>query len=137
MADAIQTRAYFLDASTGAFKDNTSKTITPQMQRDFCLSTDWIRKSVSTKTTDYTLTDSDDIVLGNHASTPFTLTLPTAAGRTGKVFYIKNINTAAVTVDGNASETIDGETTVVLSQKLQSITIVSDGTNWVVIGGVN
>lgn len=137
MADTIRTRDYFNNATTGAFKDNTSKAITPQMQRDFCLSTDWIRKAIVVKPTTYTLTDDDDVVLGDNALTGFTLTLPTAIGRTGKVFYIKNINFAAVTIDGNGSETIDGETTLVLSQKNQSVIISSDGANWVIIGGAS
>jgi hypothetical protein len=35
-----------------------------------------------------------------------------------------------VTVDGNASETIDGALTYALAVQYQSITIISDGTNW-------
>lgn len=88
--------------------------------------------AVSTKTTTYTATSSDYIILGNHASTPFTINLPAATG-SGQVFIIKNINTAAVTVDANASETIDGSLTQVLATN-NSITIVDYATGlWAII----
>ena len=40
---------------------------------------------------------------------------------------------SAVTVDGNASETIDGATTYPLGAQWKYVTIVSDGTNWVIV----
>jgi len=89
--------------------------------------------AVVTKTTAYTTTISDYMVLGNHASTAFTITLHAAStaydGTIGQVMQIKNIGAAIVTVDGNASETIDGNLTITLNQ-YDSITIVSDGSNW-------
>ena len=41
-----------------------------------------------------------------------------------------------VTIDGNASETIDGATTYALSAQYQSISIYSDGSNWHVVAKV-
>lgn len=91
--------------------------------------------AITTKTTTYTTTISDYMVIGNHASTDFTITLHAAStaydgtAGIGQVMQIKNIGVAIVTVDGNASETIDGNLTVTLNQ-YDSITIVSDGSNW-------
>ena len=50
--------------------------------------------------------------------------LPAATG-SGRILTIKKLDssTATVTIDGNASETIDGETTFVLSMQYESITI--------------
>lgn len=92
-------------------------------------------KNSATKTAAYTLTANDDIVLGN--TNAFTLTLPTASGITGKVYTIKKINTEydeALTIDGNGAETIDGNATHILYTVNSGITIVSDGTNWQIIG---
>ena len=92
-------------------------------------------KNLVTKTGAYTLTASDDIVLGN--TNAFTLTLPASSGITGKVYTIKKINTEydeALTIDGNSSETIDGALTYVIYTVDSGITIISDGSNWQIIG---
>ena len=62
----------------------------------------------------------------------FTVTLPTAVGISGRIYIIKNSGTGTITVDGNASETIDGAATVALTQ-YQKATIQSNGANWIVI----
>lgn len=88
--------------------------------------------SLNTITTTTTLDNTYYAVLCN-SSSAFTVNLPAAASNTGRVYYIKNINTGTVTVDGNASETIDGATTYALSTQYQAIMIVSNGTNWFII----
>jgi hypothetical protein len=92
-------------------------------------------RTVVTKTGAYTLTDYDDVVLGDATSAAFTLTLPAAASNTGLEYSIKKIDSSAnaVTIDGNASETIDDSTTRVLSSQYDSVTIVSDGTEWWIV----
>jgi hypothetical protein len=90
--------------------------------------------AVASKTGAYTLTTSDDVILADASGGAFTLTLPTASGNTGKVFHLKKTDssTNAVTVDGNGTETIDGATTFLLTGQYSEISIVSDGTNWVI-----
>ena len=83
------------------------------------------------KTSTYTLTASDYLV--DCTSGTFTLNLPTAVGISGKVYVIKNSGNGVITLDGNASETIDGALTFTLSQQFSSITIMSNGTNWIII----
>lgn len=63
-----------------------------------------------------------------------TITLPTAVNNTA-AFIIKKIDssTNTVIVDGNASETIDGDTTITIYDQYNYIEIISDGTNWKVI----
>lgn len=82
-----------------------------------------------------TLTAGHDVVLCNATSAAFTVTLPAAASNTGRRYSIKKIDSSAnaVTVDGNGSETVDDSTTRVLSMQYDSISIVSDGTEWWII----
>lgn len=63
-----------------------------------------------------------------------TITLPTAVENFA-AFIIKKIDssTNTVIVDGNASETIDGDTTITIYDQYNYIEIISDGTNWKVI----
>lgn len=67
-----------------------------------------------TKTANYLATATDDVIVCNKA-TAMTITLPAATG-SGKVYWIKSIGAGAVTVDPNASETIDGELTQTVKQ---------------------
>jgi ribosomal protein S4E len=64
-----------------------------------------------------------------------TITLPTAAGISGKIYRIKKSDSSAntVTIDGNASETINGATTVVISYQNSCASVQSDDTNWNII----
>ena len=85
---------------------------------------------VVTKTGTYTIVLTDDMIRCNGT---FTVTLPAVASTpTGKVFYIKNIGTGTVTVDGNLSETIDDTTTKVLAQ-YDGMAIINDGTEYWII----
>ncbi len=69
----------------------------------------------TTITADTTLSGLHHVVLCNNSS-DITVTLPAAATYPYRSYFIKKIGSNAniVTIDGNASETIDGSTTVVL-----------------------
>lgn len=84
------------------------------------------KAGVSIKTTTYTATVNDYILLGNHATTAFTINLPAATGSC-QVLVIGNINAAVVTVDANGTETIAGALTQTLNQ-WDSIMICDYGT---------
>lgn len=89
-------------------------------------------QNVATETTTDTLTVSDDTVLADATSAAFTLTLPTAVGNTGKTFTIKKIDSTVnlVTIDGDGSETIDGDANRKLATQYESITLVSNNVSW-------
>lgn len=87
---------------------------------------------VNTVTTDTTLDGTYYLVLVNSASNR-TITLPAAVSHSGREYRIKNINTGIVTIDGNASETIDGATTYALSSQYASVDIICDGSNWHIV----
>jgi hypothetical protein len=60
----------------------------------------------------------------------FTINLPTAVGRIGKTFNIKNNGTGIITISPNGSETIETQTSWLLSSKFDEISLMSDGANW-------
>lgn len=87
---------------------------------------------VFNKTANATLatTEFDSVILVAPASAT-TITLPAASGRKGKWYNIKRTEASAnaVTIDANASETIDGNLTVPVWAG-QNIVVMGDGTNW-------
>jgi hypothetical protein len=86
---------------------------------------------LANKTSTYTI-DNEDCVI-NCTSGTFTVTLPTAVGISGQYFVIKNSGSGVVTIDANASETIDGAPDFTLSTQYESVTVISNGANWAVI----
>jgi hypothetical protein len=62
----------------------------------------------------------------------FTVTLPTAVGREGREFSIKNSGTGTITIDGDGTETIDDELTQEIDQD-DNIVIVSNNVGWIII----
>lgn len=72
------------------------------------------KMSTTTKTDTYAVLATDETVVCNKG-TAMTVNLPASLGD-GRRVFIKNIGAGVVTVDGNASETIDGETTQSLAQ---------------------
>jgi uncharacterized protein (TIGR02145 family) len=89
--------------------------------------------NVTTITSATTLNQTHNVVLCNTG--PYTVTLPAAAANTGKVYYIKNIDSDGddIIVDGNLTETIDGATVFLLDPYKHSVRIISDGTKWHVL----
>jgi len=89
-----------------------------------------IPHTVLAKTSNYTVTTSDGahcIVLGTGT---FTVTLYAASGNTGRTVTVKNVSTGVLTVDANASETIDSSLTQIIAARYQSLTLLCDGSNW-------
>jgi hypothetical protein len=80
-----------------------------------------------------TVQDYDDVIVCG--GTTYTVTLPAASGNSGRVLYIKRNSSGTITIDGNASETIDGATTLLLSTSLASAVLICDGSNWFSFGG--
>lgn len=88
-------------------------------------------RAVTTKTTTYTVTKNDEVVVCDSA-TPFTVTLLAATG-SGQTYAIKNINTGAVTIEGASSDTIDGDLNQLVYED-ECIQLVDYAANaWVII----
>ncbi len=94
--------------------------------------------AVDAKTAAYTVTtgDATKTIAVDASSGALTVTLPAAASATnGFEVTVKKTDSSAnaVTIDGNAAETIDGATTLVLSNENDSATLRCDGSNWFVV----
>jgi hypothetical protein len=91
-----------------------------------------------------TLTVTENVTLNNNhgavilcgASGAITITLPAAASarKCPLTFINKSGNT--VTIDANASETIDGSSTIQLASVRASATLLTDGTEWFIVSRV-
>ena len=83
-----------------------------------------------------TVTTADHIILKTAVTANDTITLPTIAP-TGQIFTIKDAAGGAaannITVVCASGETIDGASSKVLSTNYESFTIISDGTNYLII----
>jgi hypothetical protein len=88
--------------------------------------------NIVTTSANYNFADTDCIVLANPTSNQ-TLSLPWAGLRSGRVLTIKRVAVNGFTVTVNTGgENIDGSTSILLSG-YDSVTVISDGTNWRVI----
>ena len=83
------------------------------------------------KTGTYTITASDYTI--DCTSNTFTVTLPTAASITGRIYVIKNSGAGTITIATTSSQTIDGVTTQTLSTQYSSYTVQSNGANWIIL----
>lgn len=92
---------------------------------------------VTVTTVSYTALVTDVVIGVTDTSAARTITLPALSGNTGKMFVIKDMTGAAstnnITIDANASETIDGALTQVISSNYGSITLVADVGGWIMI----
>ena len=88
-----------------------------------------------TKTASYLATFEDHVILCDATSSAITITLPVASTVEGLILHIKKTDNSvnAITVDGDGSETIDGGTTAVIDTQYESITIISDNSNWFIL----
>ncbi len=92
--------------------------------------------ATATKTTNYTVTTTDAVILADATSGNVTITLPAASGSTGYRFYIKrvdNTTTNSVTITPNGGDVIDGFNGISVVSQYDSYELVSNGTNWYII----
>jgi len=87
------------------------------------------------KSANYTVLTSDrnKVLLVDATAGNITITLPASAAATsGYEVTIKKIDssTNTVTIDGDASETIDGSSTYVLRNQYDVAVLIADATNW-------
>jgi len=92
----------------------------------------------SSKTTAYTVVAEDNkkLIEGDATGASFTITLPPAATtQDGFTIAFKKTDVTAntVTIDGNASETIDGATSYILANRYDFVVLQCDTTTWNII----
>lgn len=90
---------------------------------------------LTARTSNHNVTATDHIIPCDATSGAFNVTLPTASGRSGQTYTIKKTDSGAnaVTVNTTSSQTIDGSTTYSLATQWKYVTVVSNGSNWLII----
>jgi len=82
----------------------------------------------------YSALATDNVILANAGSNAIAITLPGASTVIGREYVIKKTDgTANVITITASSGNIDGQTNAYISVQYQSLTIISDGTNWDII----
>lgn len=90
----------------------------------------------SNKTRGTSGNDDATVYLVDCTSGDITFTLPAAADfPMGIPLHFKKIDNTAnsLTIDGNGSETIDGDTTLIITDQYDAPAIITDGANWWII----
>lgn len=91
--------------------------------------------SVVTKTTTATLTTSEGVIQLDASGGAFTVTVPAASGRSGKIFYLIKISTGnnIVSIVPTGADTLAGETLQKIYFYQENMLLVSDGvSNWII-----
>jgi hypothetical protein len=86
-------------------------------------------------TSNTTLTENDEFVFGNASGGAFTITLPSAVTFTRKVYQItRTDNTPSIALSiTSTSGTVGGKATYKLMTQDESLFVISDGTNWLLV----
>jgi hypothetical protein len=90
--------------------------------------------ALTTKTSAYTLIATDSVLLADATSAAFQVTLPSPSGISGRQYTIKKIDASgnAVTI-ASAAGNIDGAATKVLSAQWSYLSLISSGSDWVIV----
>ena len=95
-----------------------------------------VRPTVVTKVADFTLADDEGWVINNKSGSTCTVTLPAASSAPGRVVNFKNLQLQTlVSASSNVVPLIGGAAGTAILPGLVGawVTLVSDGTNWVVM----
>ena len=95
-----------------------------------------IALETTTSAASATLTNAQTTILCNASGGVRTYTLPAASSNAGRVYWIKKTDSSAnaCIIDGNSSETIDGNLTISVTGQYDAVSIQSDGSNWFRLG---
>jgi hypothetical protein len=89
-----------------------------------------------TKTADFTVADNETWIINNKSGSTCTVTLPTASAWTGRILTFKNLQAQTLVSASSNVVLIDGTvagTAILLAVVGNWATMVSDGTNWVIM----
>jgi hypothetical protein len=84
---------------------------------------------------DYEAGIGDDVIAVDASGGAVTISFPVASDFENKIWTIKKIDSSsnAVILDPDSSETIDGATTYSISTQYDSVSIISNGTNFEIV----
>jgi hypothetical protein len=85
-------------------------------------------------TADYSMSSSDDVILAYSTLNPINVYIPTAISAGGKEVTIKMVaGIEPVTVVPSGAELIDGQGSYTITHRYESITLLSNNSNWFII----
>lgn len=87
--------------------------------------------TVTTKSVDYTATETDETIILDTSSANRTLTLPAASNLPGKKFIIRMSSDSNLGIITPSSGTVCGQSSIRLSGIGDAVEIQSDGSNWI------
>ena len=102
--------------------------ITASQVSDFTTASQAVPLVYTTQAAPYAVATTDEVVLMTGTGNA---TLPAPAG--GKSVTVKNVGAGVITVVPNAAESIDGAASFNLPTQYDAVTVMSDGTDWLVI----
>jgi hypothetical protein len=123
------TNLFFTDASTDRVGIGTN---TPLSKFETAGSRGVKVSSITNAASPYTAAN-EEVILCDATSGAITVNLPDAIA--GRIYTIKKTDASVntVTIDGDGADTIDGVATKVLVYQNDSVTVVSNGTNWFIL----
>jgi hypothetical protein len=139
----VSLNAFSIDALSDVDTTSTAPTTNQVLSWN---GTNWIpatvgggatRPTISDKTSNFTISTPSATTLQEiytvSGSSAVIITLPDATACASMRYDIKRLGTATVTVACNGSQTIDGSATIQILAQYASATVVSTGTNWIII----
>ncbi len=120
LASSTQSNVLYYNSSTGAITYASAPT------------GGYSVASISTTHTE-TATSGTKILKADTTGGAFTITLPTAVGNTATIIIKKVAGSATLTIDGAGTETIDGGATASIVEVYESVTLISDNSNWQIV----
>ncbi|MFP4543451.1 MAG: beta strand repeat-containing protein [Candidatus Kapaibacterium sp.] len=114
-------------SNTGQVGVNTSSP-----NSDFHVNGSQARKITSVGSGAYDVTENDNIIIVSNGASNALIELPAASGLNGRVYTVKALGTATVTI-GSVGSNIDGQSTFDLNAQYETVTLVSNGSQWLII----
>jgi len=95
--------------------------------------------SINNGDSPYTALTTDDTIKVDTSAGAVTVNLYAASGNSGRKLKIVKTTSDSndITVDGNASETINGSTTKTIQKQYEALELICDGSNWLIVGTVS
>lgn len=89
------------------------------------------KRQYSTKSSNYSMISSDDVIFTDSTNGALTIILPPASGNGGQELLVKRVaGTNLVTLQASGSETIDGLSSFSVNYQNESVSLVSNNLNW-------
>lgn len=91
-------------------------------------------ENITTKTSNYTITISDDTILCDASTSSFIVDLPTAITTLGRVYTIKKIDSSSngITIRATGLDTIEGYGSLLMQTQWDYYMLQSIGTGWII-----